>query len=350
MIRTKLIPVLAAFALTFLFVSPAIAQRQLTMPELSQAASVSQTIGLTKITVDYHRPLVKNRKIWGGLVPFNKIWRAGANENTTIQFSDPVMINGTEVPAGTYGLHTIPGEAEWTVILNKNSGAWGSYFYDESLDQLRFIVKPATAPFAEALAYYFENPEENSVNLVLHWEKLKIEFSIKVDVKEVVFAHMKQELTTMPGFFWQGYSQAALYCLQNDMHREEAMKLIDISIGKNRNFTNLRVKSGLLQKAGDVQGAEKLMTEANSIATEAEINALGYQYLGAKKFDKAIETFRMNAEKHPDSWNVYDSLGEGYQAIGNRELALENYEKALELVSDAAHKDRLKKTVQMLRN
>lgn len=350
MFKMKLPAVLTVFIFVFLFVTESSAQRQLTMPELSQAASVSQTIGLTKISVDYHRPLVKGRKIWGGLVPYNKIWRAGANENTTIEFSDPVIINGNTVPAGKYGLHTIPGEKEWTVILNKNSGAWGSYFYDESLDQLRFPVKPAAAPFAEVLTYNFVNPEENSVNLVLHWEKLKIEFNIKVDVKEIVFAHMKQELTTMPGFFWQGYSQAALYCLRNNMHQDEAMKLIDISIRKNRNFTNLRVKAGLLEKAGNTQGAEKLMQEANSIATEMEINALGYQYLNAKNFEKAIETFKMNAEKHPDSWNVYDSLGEGYQAIGNREAALENYEKALGLVKDAANKDRLKKTVQKLRS
>lgn len=333
------------------FIYPAasvFSQTQLTVPQVSQAATVSQTIGLTKITVDYHRPLVKGRKIWGDLVPFNEVWRAGANENTTIEFSDPVKINGMDLPAGKYGLHTIPTENEWTIIFNRNNGAWGSFFYDQSLDQLRIKVKPRAGSFEEALTYYFSDPTAGSVNVVLHWEKLIIEFKVDIDVKEFVFKNMMQELTNLPGFFWQGYSQAALYCLQNNFHLDEGIKLIETSIGKNKNFTNLRVKSGLLEKTGHKTEASEILAEANSIATEAEINALGYQYLNAKNLDKAIETFKLNVKNHPESWNVYDSIAEAYMADGNRDLALENYKKALKMVKDTANKDRLEKTVKKL--
>src|SRR5216110_3189837 len=118
------------------------AQSDLKLPDVSQAAEVKQRIALTDITIKYHRPLVKGRKIWGGLVPYGKVWRAGANENTTIDFSDPVSVEGQPLAKGIYGLHLIPGENEWTVIFSKNSSSWGSFSYDKAEDALRVTVKP----------------------------------------------------------------------------------------------------------------------------------------------------------------------------------------------------------------
>src|SRR5215475_6363348 len=115
----------------------AFAQSDLKLPDVSQAAEVKQRIALTDITVNYHRPLVNGRKIWGSLVPYGQVWRAGANENTTIAFSDPVTIEGKPLPKGAYGLHMIPNENEWTVIFSKNSTSWGSFTYDEKEDALR---------------------------------------------------------------------------------------------------------------------------------------------------------------------------------------------------------------------
>jgi len=129
---------ISIFILAVLFILPNFAQQNLTQPRASQQASVSQRVGLTDITINYHRPGVKGREIWGKLVPYDQIWRAGANENTTISFNTRVKINGKEVPGGKYGLHMIPTEKNWTIILSKDNAAWGSFFYDESHDQMRF--------------------------------------------------------------------------------------------------------------------------------------------------------------------------------------------------------------------
>jgi tetratricopeptide (TPR) repeat protein len=337
--------ILAVFAF---FPKETLSQPQLTVPQLSQKASVTQTIGLTDISIDYHRPLVKGRKIWGELVPYNEVWRAGANENTTISFSDNVKINGMDLPAGKYGLHMIPTENEWTIIFSKDNAAWGSFFYNAEHDALRIKVKPQTADFAEALTYSFTDPTANSVEVNLHWEKLNVSFKVDVDVKKVVLASIRKELTGLAGFYWQPFNQAAAYCLQNDINLDEGMKWADKSISISKTFSNLRVKAGLLNKLGKTEEASKLIDDAWKVATENEINLLGYQYLNVQKYDKAIETFKMNIEKHPDSWNVYDSLAEAYAKSGNKELALKNYEKALKMTDDQVQKDRISKTIQSL--
>ena len=337
--------ILAVFAF---FPKETLSQPQLTVPQLSQKASVTQTIGLTDISIDYHRPLVKGRKIWGVLVPYNEVWRAGANENTTISFSDNVKINGMDLPAGKYGLHMIPTENEWTIIFSKDNAAWGSFFYNAKHDALRIKVKPQTADFAEALTYSFTDPTANSVEVNLHWEKLNVSFKVDVDVKNVVLASIRKELTGLAGFYWQPYNQAAAYCLQNDINLDEGMKWADKSISISKTFSNLRVKAGLLNKLGKTEEAGKLIDDAWKVATENEINLLGYQYLNVQNYDKAIETFKMNIEKHPDSWNVYDSLAEAYAKSGNKEQALKNYEKALNITNEQAQKDRISKTIQSL--
>lgn len=159
----------------------------------SLKASVSQTIGIdTDITIDFSRPGVKGRKIWGDIVPFglapgNKYskeqpypWRGGANENTTISFSKNVVVDGNKIPAGKYSLHFIPSEKEWTVIFNKNSALWGSYLYNKDEDALRITVIPVKAPFQEWLIYGFDNLAGTSAAAFLHWEELKVPFTISV--------------------------------------------------------------------------------------------------------------------------------------------------------------------------
>jgi Protein of unknown function (DUF2911) len=335
-------------AVVAFFPKETLSQPQLTVPQLSQKASVTQTIGLSDISIDYHRPLVKGRKIWGGLVPYNEVWRAGANENTTISFTDNVKINGMDLPAGKYGLHMIPTENEWTVIFSRDNAAWGSFFYNADHDALRIKVKPQTADFVEALTYSFTDPTANSVEVNLHWEKLNVSFKVDVDVKNVVLASIRKELTGLAGFYWQPFNQAAAYCLQNDINLDEGMKWADKSISISKTFSNLRVKAGLLNKLGKTEEASKLIDAAWKVATENEINLLGYQYLNVQNYDKAIETFKMNIEKHPDSWNVYDSLAEAYAKSGNKELALKNYEKALNMTTDQVQKDRIAKTIQSI--
>ena len=317
------------------------AQTQLTAPQVSQKASVSQTIGLTDITVNYHSPLVKGREIWGKLVPYNEVWRGGANENTTISFTDPVKIEGKDIPAGTYGLHFIPTDNEWTVIFNKNYWSWGSFFYNQNNDQLRVTVKPVSSDFQEWLSYSFDNPTENSVEMDLRWEKLKIPVHIDVDVHELVLNDMKKELDNLPGFSWQGWNQIAAYALMNKIHLTDAMDWVDKSININKTFNNQMTKAGLLEQMGKTSEADMLKQEAMKMGTEAEINTYGYQLLQQGNKDGAIAIFTKNTKDHPDSWNVWDSLGEAYGIKGNKDMAVKYYSKAYNMAPDN-QKERIK--------
>src|SRR6266699_970188 len=154
----------------------------LDLPLQSQRAEVSQRIGITDITISYHRPLVNDRKVWDALVPYGKVWRAGANENTTITFSDPVQIEGKPLDKGTYGLHMIPNADEWTIIFSKNSTSWGAFTYDQAEDALRVAVKPKVADMHNALTYDFDQLGPDSAVVELAWEKVAVPFKVAVDV------------------------------------------------------------------------------------------------------------------------------------------------------------------------
>jgi tetratricopeptide (TPR) repeat protein len=313
-----------------LLILPNFAQQGLTQPRASQQASVSQRVGLTDITIDYHRPGVKGREVWGKLVPYNEVWRAGANENTTISFSTKVNINGKEVPAGKYGLHMIPTEKNWTIILSRDNAAWGSFFYDESRDQLRFTTTPEATDFQEWLGYSFDDISPNSTTVALRWGNLSIPFTIDVEVKELVAKNMKEQLTGLAGFGWQGWNQIANYYMINDMDMKQALGFAERSMQINKNVTNSFTKAVILESLGKSGEADKLKQEAFATANENEINTLGYQFLFAGKIDNAMEIFKKNVEMHPDSWNVYDSLGECYAAAKDNKNAVEYYSKALE--------------------
>ena len=314
--------------------------QQLSLPQPSQKAFVSQTIGLTDISVDYHRPGIKGREVWGKLVPYDVVWRAGANENTIISFSDEVMVGGKTLPAGTYGLHMIPTKNEWTVIFSKNNWSWGSFSYEEKEDALRIKVKPVSADQQEWLSYSFENPSTNSVEVVMHWEKVKVPINVEVG-KNAVADHFRKDLDGLNKFFWQPWNQAANYAFQNNLDVDEALKWADQSITINKNFQNMWTKANLLEKKGSTTEAETMRKEAWTVSTEVDINNLGYQYLGSNQVDKAIETFKKNVEDYPESWNTYDSLAEGYAAKGETKLAVEYYQKAYDMVTDETNKTRI---------
>jgi tetratricopeptide (TPR) repeat protein len=332
---------LIALVLAVLLFFPTFAQQNLTQPRVSQSASVSQRVGLTDITIDYHRPGVNGREVWGALIQYGQVWRAGANENTTMSFSTEVSIQGNKIPAGKYGLHMIPAEKEWTIILNKNNAAWGSFFYDELLDQLRFTATPNGADHQEWLSYSFDDVSTNSATINLRWEKLSVPFTIDIDVNNLVAKNMEEQLTGLPGFGWQGWNQIANYYMLNDTDIEQAISLVDRSIQINSNVTNQFTKSILLEEKGDTEESKKLREESFVNANENQINTLGYQYFFAGKLDYAMEIFKKNVEMFPDSWNVYDSLGECLAAANKNDKAKEYYSIALEKAPDA-QKDRIK--------
>ena len=340
--------ILIALSVLCLFASvTAIAQPSMVLPEVSQLSEVKQRIGYTDITIVYHSPYVNGRKIWGELVPYGKVWRAGANENTTISFTDDVSINGSPLPAGTYGLHMIPGESEWTVIFSKDHTSWGSFFYNEKEDALRVKTKPLSHNFQEWLDYTFTDRSATSANAALSWEKLQVPFTITVDVKNITLRHIREQLKNQPGFGWHGWEEAAHYCIENKFDYDEALKWINTSIQIDENFTNVAAKGQLLRlmnntKAAD-SAAKRVLTLAET-ASENSVNLFGYELMNEKDMPTALEIFKMNLKKHPDSWNAYDSMGEAYGKAGDNKLSLSNYKTALSKAPDD-QKERIKKII-----
>lgn len=327
----------ALLGLAALSLLPAQAQ-VLPLPEASPHSVVTATIGLTEVTVDYHSPGVKGREIWGNLVPLDAVWRAGANENTTITFSHPVTIEGQSLPAGTYGLHMIPGESSWTVIFSHNHTSWGSFSYDQAEDALRVEVSPKEEPFEEWLRYGFTDLTDHSATAYLAWEEMRVPFGIATDTPAIVAETASNELRSTAGFFWRDYFRAADWLRQNSEnpeHLQQALAWADTSIRREARFPNLRLKAQLLKALGeDADEAEALMAQAADLATEAEMNGLGYSHLQAGETERAIEVFRTNLERHPDSWNCHDSLAEGLAAAGETTEAIANYRKALSMAPD----------------
>jgi tetratricopeptide (TPR) repeat protein len=331
---------LVLFFAVFVIANAALAQgfAPLKTPQASPESEVEQVVGITEIRISYHRPAVNKRKVWGELVPYKEVWRAGANENTTISFSSDVSVGGQKLPAGTYGLHMIPTESDWTVIFSKQNGAWGSFSYDEKEDAARITAKPQTAEFQERLGYTFEDPTDSSVQVAMRWEKVQLAFPVTVDTPQVVVESLRKELRGLGRFFWQGWNQAAAYCLRTNVNLDEALNWANESTKIAENFTNLRTKAALLEKKGDTKTAEALRARSLTLATEVEMNAYGYQLLGQKKTDEAIEAFRKNVKDHPASWNVYDSLAEAYATKGDKKQATELYTKARSMAPESQQK------------
>jgi tetratricopeptide (TPR) repeat protein len=313
----------------------------LVMPKQSPRAMASQTIGLTDITITYDRPGVDGREVWGKLVPFDSVWRAGANENTVIAFSSPVMVAGQEVPAGRYGLHMIPSKSEWQVALSRQANQWGSFSYDPKEDLLRVKVTPVAAEPQERLAYTFDAPGADSVLVTLRWEKLAVPIPVKVNTKQVVMDSLRQQLRGLHQFFWQPWSQAAAWANANDIGLPEATEWAQRSIAIQENFTNLRVKAALLEKQGDATAANELRKRSFELAGEADMNTYGYQLLAQGKTDSAIAVFKKNTKDYPRSWNTYDSLGEALAKKGDKKKAVEAYTKARSMTEDPTQRKRI---------
>lgn len=317
------------------------------IPNASQKATVSQTIGLTDITIVYHRPLVNGRTIWGGLEPYGEVWRAGANENTTIAFTDDVTVEGKPLPAGTYGLHMIPNKDEWTVIFSKDSQAWGSYFYDQAQDALRVTVKPAAAEHHEALTYEFVDPKPDSVVAALQWEKVSVPFKIGVDLKKTVLASIQQDLRSLPAFTWEGNATAAQWAVENDVNLEEAQRWIDRSIEIEERFENLQTKSRLLAKLGKEGEAAQLMARAVERGNAGQLHNYGRQLLTEGKKQEALALFKKNAEKHPDAWFVGAGLARAQSAVGDFDGAVASMKMSIDK-APAPQKAQLQALLQRL--
>jgi hypothetical protein len=334
----------SVMALLTLISISAISQGVITTPRTpSPAAMVSQTIGISTVTVNYSRPSVKGREIWGALVPYgwNKQnfgagndapWRAGANENTVIKFSHDVLVENHKVPAGAYGLFFVVNkDGTGEVVLSKDSRSWGSFWYNAGQDEMRAKIQLRDIPLTELLTYDFTNITKTSADLVLNWEKKQFPVKIEYDVDNIVMANAAEELKNTVGFSWQGYTSAANYALQNKTNYDQALIWIDQAVAQNNSFQTLSVKSNLLRAMGKTEEADKIMNDAVAVGTEIELNLYGYQLLNQKQYDKAIEVLALNAKRHPTSANVWDSLGEAYLTKGDKKNASVNLKKSLSM-------------------
>lgn len=294
----------------------------LDIPRDSQHSVVVQRIGITDITINYHRPLVKGRTIWGKVVPYDEVWRAGANENTTITFTDPVSIEGKPLAKGTYGLHMIPGHDQWIVIFSKEHMAWGSFTYKQADDALRVTVKAQASDPHEALTYDFDDVKPDSAVATLRWEKVAVPFKIDVNTHDIVQASLHNQLQGLPQYMWEGWDDAATYLLTNKYDLDEALQYEEISIKTEPRFDNYLTKSQILEAMGRKDEAETAKNVALQKATAAQLYYYGRQLQTQGKQDQAFDLFRQAAKKDPNDWVVHDGTARIYSANGDFDNAL----------------------------
>lgn len=269
------------------------------LPRTSPKETRSLTIGYTKIGFEYSSVATKGREIWGALVPYGRMWRTGANENTIFYVTDDVLINGQELKKGKYAMHTIPGEDEWTIIFSTFTGAWGSFFYNEAEDALRIKVTPEQMDSKyEWMKFSFADYTATGAEISLKWAGLKVPFNIEV-TEETTFAHIKNQLRTLPAFRWYGWYQASEYCLDNDVHHEEGLTWSEQALRRGKNAQTMYVRSVYLAKNGDN--------------------------------DEAVALSNENVEANPDSWESHYGHGWVMAELNNTNEAKTSFEKALEL-------------------
>jgi hypothetical protein len=356
---------LAVFAI--LLCLPQHAQAQLDTPRGSQHASVSQTVGITKMYIHYSRPSVRDREIWGKLVPYgmnnlgfgtatSSPWRAGADENTIFKVTNNVTIGGKTLAAGKYGLHMIihDGASKATVIFSKNHGAWGSYFYDPSEDALRVDVNMEDGHHVEQLTYGFEKVTPTSATAVLSWGKKRVPFTVEVNVTDIVLTDIRSKLQNQPGFNRQSWEQAANFASNNGGDLNEALGWINNAIAgqfySQQNFNNTQIKAGILAKMGKQAEADAAIDAYMENATVLERHQYGRTLIAQGKKDKALDVFKMNAKFNKGQWPVDYGLARGYSALGDYKKALKHLLIAQKRVPDAGNKQAIAGNIEKLKN
>jgi hypothetical protein len=321
--------VLAAIVMSFAASASWGQSAVLDLPRDSQHSVVIQRIGITDITINYHRPQVKGRQIWGKVVPYGEVWRAGANENTTIKFTDDVTIEGKPLEKGTYGLHMIPRENDaWTVIFSKDHNAWGSFTYNESDDALRIAVKPQASEMREVLTYDFDDVTKDSAVATLRWEKVAVPFKVSADVHDLVKASLHNQLTGLAQYTWEGWDDAANYLLAQKYDLDEALQYEETSIRTEPRFDNYLTKSQILDAMGRKDDATMAKNQALERASAAQLYAYGRQMQQEGKQDQAFDFYRRAQKKDPSDWLAHDGIARIYSAQGDFDNALKEYKLA----------------------
>lgn len=333
----------------------------------NKTAWVGERIGLTDVTIHYNRPHVNGRegKIWGTVVEegffkpnFSNTpatpWRAGANENTTISFTNDVKIEGKELPAGTYGLFIAYGPKESTIIFSKNSTSWGSYYYNEKEDALRVNVNPvATDKSVEFMKFEFADQGDSTATMQLAWEKLIIPFKVQVNLVNDQITSFRNELRGQKGFNWQAFNQAAQWCAQNKANIDEALLWSDTATGQlfggDKEFQTWATKAQLLTLAGKQDEATEIMKKAMPFGNMQELHQYGRQLIAAKQNKEALEVFKINATKNPKQFTTYMGLARGLSANGDYKNALKNAQLAQPLAPDQLNKKNVETIIAKLK-
>jgi hypothetical protein len=360
-----------------LIVVPVVASAQMvTLPPdgKNQKASVSQWIGLVEVNVTYNAPKVtapdgtdRTGKIWGQLVPYGMAnlgfgtcgdqcpWRAGANENTVFRVSHDVKVEGQLLPAGAYGLFMIPGQEEWTIIFSKNSTSWGSFFYNPAEDALRVKAKPKKCEYNHWLTYEFTERQPDRATVALKWEYLEVPWTITVEnATDLFIENLRRQLRNAPGFDWEGWQEAARFCLQNKVNLKEglvwAQNAVSLPFIGQENFITLTTLADLQAANGITAESDKTLKNAleHPTAGPLDLHQYGRQLLAQGEKAKALMVFETNAKKHPNAWPVNVGLARGYAAVGRTKDALKYARLALQQAPDEGNKKNLKKMIEDL--
>lgn len=334
----------------------------------TKKAVVSEQVGLTQVTITYHRPAVRGRegKIWGEVVHKGFIdqgfgngkltpWRAGANENTVIEFDNEVKVEGQTLPKGRYGFFIAYDPSESTIIFSKRSDAWGSFFYDEKEDALRVKVKPQPIEKSvENLKYEFSNQTPNSAVIALSWERLSIPFKVEVDYLKQQFDAFVAESQNPRGFTPQGLNIAASWTLQNDYQLEKGLEWATLATspkfpGDPTSFPALSTRAAILDKLGKADEAAAVIKTALPFGSVSELQQFGRQLLAAKKPQAALEVFQFNYTKNPNQFTALVGMTRGLSANGEYAKALEFANKALPLAPNEPAKQAVQAMIEKLK-
>jgi tetratricopeptide (TPR) repeat protein len=355
---------------SILFLIAISASAQITITQLpsggNKKAWVGERVGITDITINYDRPGVKGRegKIWGELVPAGYVnlgfgsakespWRAGANENTTIEFSNDVKIEDQLLKAGKYGFFIAYDAAEPTIIFSKNSTSWGSYYYEPKEDVLRVKVKikPLTNS-VERLKYEFLDQTENSATIALEWEKQMISFKVETDYVADQIASFRRELRSQRGFFWLAWDQAAQWALQHNTNLDEALLWSDSATGRNFGGSNIfqpwTTKADILYKLGRTAESDAAMKQALAFASVQDMHQYGRRLVQQKRTKEAMDVFKMNYQKNPGQFTTLVGMARGYSAMGDYKNALKFAKQSLSLAPDALNKTSMEGAIKKL--
>lgn len=335
----------------------------------NKKAMVGEQVGLTKIVIHYDRPGVKGRegKIYGTDIVHKGFidqgfgsskaapWRAGANENTTIEFSTDVTIEGKPLPAGKYGFFIAYDPEACTVIFSKNSISWGSYYYNPNEDALRVTVKPvALEKSVEWLKYEFSQQSDKGATISLMWEKLAIPFRVETDLVNNQLNSFRSELRNRLGFTWEGWNQAASWCVQNKVNLEQALEWADsasgATFGGNLQFQPQQTKAAVLRALGRDREADSILKAALPIGTVQDLHQYGRQLLSQKRNAEALDVFKMNHAKNPNQFTTLVGLARGYSGTGDFKNALKYMTQALPLAPNDLNKKSVEGMIEKLKN